>query len=113
MAAQRGDIVLVSFPFTDLSGVKVRPALIVSAISGPDMTLAFISSRLPATAPPDAYVLQTSDAEFAASGLRQTSVFQMGHLVTLHEGLVTRRIGRAGARTRAATDAALKRALGL
>ncbi|MCS7265851.1 MAG: hypothetical protein NZ805_13580 [Armatimonadetes bacterium] len=30
MAFQRGDVVLVPFPFTDLSAQRVRPAVIVS-----------------------------------------------------------------------------------
>jgi len=30
MAFQRGDVVLVPFPFSDLSTIKVRPAVVVS-----------------------------------------------------------------------------------
>ena len=37
----RGDVVLVPFPFTDLSGGKVRPALVVNAL-GEDLLVAFI-----------------------------------------------------------------------
>ncbi len=47
---QRGDIVLVPFPFTDLSGQKLRPAVIISPDPvGEDILLAFISSVIPAS----------------------------------------------------------------
>jgi len=41
----KGDIVLIPFPFTDLSGLKNRPALILIA-GETDITLSFITTQL-------------------------------------------------------------------
>jgi mRNA interferase MazF len=41
----KGDIILIPFPFTDLTGVKTRPALVLVSKSE-DLTVAFISSQL-------------------------------------------------------------------
>jgi mRNA interferase MazF len=45
----RGTVVLTPFPFTDLSGAKVRPAVIISRSdrAGDDVILAFVSSVAP------------------------------------------------------------------
>ena len=42
---KKGSIVLIKFPFTDLSGTKLRPALVLVE-SELDITVCFISSRL-------------------------------------------------------------------
>jgi mRNA interferase MazF len=93
----RGDIVLVPFPFTDLSAAKVRPALIVSADpQGQDVIIAFISSVLPSGPPVSTdCILRPDDPAFAGAGLHQASVFRMSKLLTLDRGLILRRLGKA------------------
>lgn len=41
----KGDIVLIAFPFTDLSGSKLRPAVVLAQVAD-DITVCFITSRL-------------------------------------------------------------------
>ena len=47
----KGKVVLVPFPFDDLSATKVRPAVCLTEPIGPHqhVILAFITSRIPAT----------------------------------------------------------------
>ena len=49
MAFQRGDLLLMPFPYSDLSSTKVRPAVVVSSVLyhalEPDLILAAITSN--------------------------------------------------------------------
>jgi mRNA interferase MazF len=110
----RGDIVLVPFPFTDLSGQKLRPAVIISPDPvGEDVLLAFISSVTPDAPDPTEYVLETAQPAFVSTGLKSASVFKMGKLATLHRLLIVRRLGQATPALQKSLDVALKRAVGL
>jgi mRNA interferase MazF len=114
LVLHRGDIVLGPFPFTDLSGQKLRPATIISPEPvGEDVLLAFISSVTPAAPGPTEYVLETTQPAFASTGLKGPSVFKMGKLATLHRSLILRRLGQATPALQRAMDVVLKRAVGL
>jgi hypothetical protein len=73
----KGKIVLVPFPFDDLSAKKVRPALCLTNLIGPHrhVILAFITSQIPPTVTITDVVLDPAQKDFAATGLRVPSVF--------------------------------------
>jgi mRNA interferase MazF len=110
---RRGDIVLVLFPFTDLSGTKRRPALIVGRVESDDLVLAFITSRLPTSLSPSAHSMDVANPEFRTTGLKVPSSVRLDKLATLHRRLVTRRLGSIGPRTTSAIGACLRHALEL
>jgi len=91
----RGDVVLVPFPFTDLTAAKQRPAVVVSPdqlnIQRDDLVLAAITSQVPAQ--PGADELLLSVVDLADTGLLKPSVIKLGKLVTIHQDLVRRKIG--------------------
>ena len=93
MPYSQGDIVLVSFPFTDLTSSKRRPALVLSPDSfnaaGEDLVLAAVTSRI--TDDPNAVRLSRSD--FAAGGLPKPSMVKSTKLFTMHSSLIAKRIG--------------------
>src|SRR4051794_23274316 len=76
MAFQRGEVVLVPFPFSDQSTTKVRPAVVVSSsaynTNEPDVILAAITSQLASATGPFDYILQ----DWQSSGLRFASAFK-------------------------------------
>ena len=110
----RGDVVLVPFPFTDVSGQKVRPALVISPDPGDrDILVAFISSVVPPVPEPTEHVLNVTHPAFAQTGLKHMSVFKMGKLATLHRALILRRVGRITPELQKILDVALKQAVGL
>ena len=86
-----GDVVLVPFPFTDLTSTKVRPALVISKndTPGDDVVLAFISSRDNAPG-----LRITSDLDvFDQTGLKVTSVIRYDKIATLEKKLVLGELG--------------------
>jgi mRNA interferase MazF len=85
---EKGDIVLIPFPFTDLSGSKNRPALVL--VSGElDVTLAFISSQLKWKEDIDVLLKPTKE-----NGLKQESVIRLSKLTTIDNELVLGKLGR-------------------
>lgn len=112
---RHGDVVLVPFPFGDLTGRKVRPAVVVSADpQASELILAFITSVLTNRSPRGAEVeLLRSNPEFAVTGLKAESLVRLDKLVTLNSGVITRRLGTAGPATKSAIAAAIRRAFDL
>lgn len=91
---ERGKIILVPFPFTDLSSQKIRPAVIVSrAVEGsPDTIVAFISS-VSFRASQDHVILQPSHADFKKTGLKTGSTIRCDKLATLDKTIVLGEVG--------------------
>ncbi len=112
MKSRRGDVVLVPFPFSDLSTTKVRPAVIVSSTlyhsTEPDLLLAALTSRVAAAAGPFDYVLN----DWRAAGLRYPSALKPV-LFTLDPAHVVYRIGALTSADLAQIDRRLRRALAL
>ena len=114
MALKRGDIILVPFPFTDLTATKVRPALVVSADpQKEDVIIAFISSVVSTPLRDFDLYVSLKDPDCATTGLKVDSVVKLGKLLTLSSLLILRRLGRLSPRIQSQTDELLKKALGL
>ena len=110
----RGDVVLTQFPYTDLSGAAVRPALVVSArLIGQDLILAGISSVIRGSAVPTDVVVDTLHAKFPQTGLRVASVLRLHKLAAVESKIIMRRLGRIGPQLQSNVDRLLRVVLGL
>lgn len=85
---QKGDIVLIQFPFSDLSGNKKRPALVLVGREL-DITVAFISTQLKWKEPTDILLKPTKE-----NGLKRDSIIRLAKLATIDKGLALGLIGR-------------------
>ena len=83
----KGDIVLIPFPFTDLSGSKLRPALVVAETSL-DLTLAFITTQLQWQETTDLLIKPNS-----SNGIKKTSIIRLSKLATIDKALVIGKLG--------------------
>jgi mRNA interferase MazF len=93
---RQGDLVLLPFPFTDLSAIKRRPALIISPDrlhqDSDDVILAAITSQVPPTLSQFEMPLRSRD--MAVGRLPKPSVVRLAKIFTAHRGIIVKRVGR-------------------
>lgn len=85
----KGDVVVVPFPFSDLSGFKRRPALVAATISGDDTILCLITSK----DRKDAYSVKLEESDFMQGKLPLTSVIRPNRLFGAEKSIISYKIG--------------------
>ena len=91
----KGKIVLIPFPFTDLTTAKLRPALVLFE-GDKDVVVAFISSRIPSTPTLTDVLIEGSHPEFGLTGLKVSSVIKLDKVATVLKDLIVGEIGEIG-----------------
>jgi mRNA interferase MazF len=86
----KGDVVIVSFPFTDLTGAKRRPAVVVAEPPGDDSILCLITG----TATRDPHAIPLIAVDFASGALRVDSFIRPARLFTAAGSLIAYWVGR-------------------
>ncbi|MGH9832747.1 MAG: type II toxin-antitoxin system PemK/MazF family toxin [Blastocatellia bacterium] len=112
MAFNRGDVVLIPFPYTDLSAAKTRPAVIVSGSTyhgvRSELLLAYVSSQVLKAHPLLDYVL----TDLKAAGLPKPS-FVRPKVAAIEPTLVVHQVGQLAAQDLLEVDRRLRQALSL
>ncbi len=86
----KGDIVVVPFPFSDLTQAKRRPALVLAEIEGDDRILCQITSQHVR----DKYAIELDDSDFQVGSLRQKSNIRPSRIFTSDIRIILYRVGQ-------------------
>jgi len=91
----RGKVVLVPFPFDDLSATKTRPAVCLTDPIGSHrhVVLAFVSSRASQVLEETDLTIDSAAEDFAQTGLKATSTLRLHRLMTVSTSIIRRELG--------------------
>ena len=85
----RGDVVVVSFPFSDLSSSKRRPALVLSNIQSEDILLCQITSQ----DVKDQFSISLNQSDFLSGGLPKKSNIRPNRIFTASKSIILYKAG--------------------
>ena len=90
---KKSEVVLIPFPFTDLTGSKLCPVLVLAANAN-DVTVSFFTTQLKQKEPTDLIVKPS-----AKSGLKKESLLRLSKLATIDLNLIVGILGELDAKT--------------
>ncbi len=115
MTTSRGEVVLVLYPNSNLTGAKRRPALIVQAANLntrlPQTVVAMITSNMSRANHPCRMTVLLNTSEGRQSGLSMNSIVMLDNVATVSDRQITKAIGSLPDMT--LIDQAIKHTLGL
>ena len=82
----KGQIVVLPFPYSDLSGSKHRPALVIASLSGDDLILCQITTAVRT----DGYSVELTNGDFITGSLPHASAIRPTRLFTADSNLIIR-----------------------
>ncbi len=85
----KGEVVVTTFPFSDLQVAKRRPALVVATFTGDDVLLCQITSQ----AVSDSYAIPLRGTDFASGRLTHDSNIRPNRLFTADSNIILYRAG--------------------
>ncbi len=117
MNVQRGDVVLLDYPYSSGGGAKVRPALVVQNDRDnqrlANTIVVQITSLTRRALEPTQLLVEIATADGNQSGLRHDSVVNCVNILTLDKNVILRRLGHLPDSLLLQVNACLMAALGL
>jgi len=85
----KGDIVVIPFPFSDLSDSKRQPAFVLADLQGEDVILCQITSQNIK----DTHAITLNETDFVKGSLHQQSNIRPNRLFTADKNIIVKKIG--------------------
>jgi mRNA interferase MazF len=85
----KGDVVIIPFPFSDLSDAKRRPALVLANLKGNDLILCQITSQHTK----DSFAISLNSEDFTTGSLPVNSFIRPNRIFTADKNIIIRKIG--------------------
>ena len=86
----KGVVVVIPFPFSDLTGAKKRSALVITNLKGNDLILCQITSKNIK----DEYAIEITEKDFEEGSLRQVSNVRPNKIFTADESIILYKVGK-------------------
>ncbi|MTJ15043.1 type II toxin-antitoxin system PemK/MazF family toxin [Anabaena sp. UHCC 0187] len=113
MKPKINEIWLVSFPFSDLTSNKLRPALVI-AIHRDEVIILGIFSKIPDDDLRETWVLVSDkNNEFKQTGLKKSSLIRADKIATVNKSVFQQRLGILSSELMGKANLALKISLNL
>jgi len=90
----KGDVVVIPFPFSDLTGSKRRPALVLADLPGNDIILCQITSQ---NSPKDPFAIPVNFDDFEQGSLPVLSNIRPNRIFTSDKSLIIKAAGKISA----------------
>jgi len=85
----KGDLIVIPFPFSDLTRVKRRPALVIAELERNDLILCQITSQ----SIRDRYAILIDESDFETGTLRRGSNVRPNRIFTADRHIIRYRVG--------------------
>jgi mRNA interferase MazF len=87
---EKGDVVVMHFPFSNLADSKKRPALVLASLHGTDRIVCQITTN----ATIDDYSITLNSADFSHGFISKSSIIRPNKLFTADESILLYKAGR-------------------
>jgi mRNA interferase MazF len=87
---KKGDVVVLPFPYTDMTALKTRPVLVIAHPRGTNLIVAQITSQ---QARNDEYSVSLEEKDFAEGSLPTASFVKTNMIMTLAEDMILAKTG--------------------